>query len=221
MNEYIKSIRFFVSLDVFSRIVEFNLYILDQKDNIRDTIVIAASEVFSKYGYKKTTMDDIAVALGKGKSSIYYYFRNKEEIFQAVLEQEVIHLKSRLQHAVSLKKHPKGKLKAYIITRMKGIESMLNFYSAVKTEYLAQFEFMERVRYKYDQEEIANVQAILEGGIENGAFRIEDPYLASVAIVTSMKGFEIPLYIKGKKGQDIERRVDKLLKMLFNGILSK
>jgi hypothetical protein len=36
-----------------------------------------------------------------------------------------------------------------------------------------------------------------------------------------MKGFEIPLYIKGKKGQDVEQRVDKLLKMLFNGILNK
>jgi AcrR family transcriptional regulator len=194
---------------------------LVQKYNIRNSIVIAASEVFSKYGYKKTTMDDIAITLGKGKSSIYYYFRNKEEIFEAVLEQEVTLLKSNLQKAVGHKKHHKGKLKAYIITRMEGIESMLNLYAAVKNEYLAQFEFMERIRFKYDQEEIANIQSILEGGIENGDFSIEDPYLASVAIVTSMKGFEIPLYIRGKKDQNLERRVDKLLKMLFNGILSK
>ena len=192
-----------------------------QKDNIRESIVNAAGDIFSKYGYKKTTMDDIALALGKGKSSIYYYFRNKEEIFQAVLEQEVILLKSKLQKAVNGKKHHKGKLKAYIITRMKGFESMLNFYNAVKNEYLAQFEFIERIRYGYDQEEIATVQGILEEGIEKGVFRIEDPFLASLAIVTSMKGFEIPLYIKGKKGQDIEPRVDKLLKMLFNGILKK
>jgi len=192
-----------------------------QKENIRNSIVIAASEVFSKYGYKKTTMDDIAKALGKGKSSIYYYFSNKEEIFEAVLEQEVTLLKSNLQKAVNQKKHHKGKLKAYIITRMEGIESMLNFYAAVKNEYLAQFEFMERIRYKYDQEEIANIQEILEEGVEKGDFSIEDPFLASIAIVTSMKGFEIPLYIKGMKGQDLERRVDKLLNMLFNGIMKK
>ena len=194
---------------------------MSQKDNIKESIVVAASEVFSKYGYRKTTMDDIAMAMNKRKSSIYYYFRNKEEIFQAVLEKEVILLKSRLQDAVGNKKHPRGKLKAYILTRMEGIERMLNFYSAIKTEYLAQFEFMERIRHKYDQEEISNVQEILEGGIETGDFRIEDPYLASIAIVTSMKGFEIPLFIKGKRGRDIEKRVDKLLKMLFNGILSK
>lgn len=192
-----------------------------QKETMRKSIVNAASDIFSKYGYKKTTMDDIAMALGKGKSSIYYYFRNKEEIFQAVLEQEVILLKSKLQKAVNRKKHHKGKLKAYIITRMKGFESMINFYNAVKNEYLSQFEFIERIRYKYDQEEIAVVQGILEEGVEKGDFRIEDPFLASVVIVTSMKGFEIPLYITGKKGQDIEQIVDKLLKMLFNGILKK
>lgn len=192
-----------------------------QKETMRESIVNAASDIFSKYGYKKTTMDDIAMALGKGKSSIYYYFRNKEEIFQAVLEQEVILLKSKLQKAVNRKKHHKGKLKAYIITRMKGFESMINFYNAVKNEYLSQFEFIERIRYKYDQEEIAVVQGILEEGVEKGDFRIEDPFLASVVIVTSMKGFEIPLYITGKKGQDIEQIVDKLLKMLFNGILKK
>jgi len=194
---------------------------LVQKEIMREYIVNAASDIFSKYGYKKTTMDDIAMALGKGKSSIYYYFRNKEEIFQAVLEQEVILLKSKLQKAVNRKKHHKGKLKAYIITRMKGFESMINFYNAVKNEYLSQFEFIERIRYKYDQEEIAVVQGILEEGVEKGDFRIEDPFLASVVIVTSMKGFEIPLYITGKKGQDIEQIVDKLLKMLFNGILKK
>lgn len=188
---------------------------------MRASIVNAASDIFSKYGYKKTTMDDIALALGKGKSSIYYYFRNKEEIFQAVLEQEVILLKTKLQKAVNRKKHHKGKLKAYIITRMKGFESMINFYNAVKNEYLSQFEFIERIRHKYDQEVISTVQGILEEGVEKGDFSIEDPSLAAVAIVISMKGFEIPLFITGKKEQDIEQIVDKLMKMLFNGILKK
>jgi len=188
---------------------------------MRESIVKAAGDIFSKYGFRKTTMDDIAVALGKGKSSIYYYFHNKEEIFQAVLEQEVVQLKSRLQKAVDGKKNSKTKLKAYIITRMEGFESMLNFYNAVKNEYLAQYEFIERIRHKYDQEEISNIQGILQEGIEKEEFSIDDPFLASLAIVTSMKGFEIPLYIKGKSAQDIEQRVDKLLKMLFNGILKR
>jgi hypothetical protein len=122
---------------------------------------------------------------------------------------------------MSRKKHYRGKLKAYIITRMKGFERMINYYDAVKDESLSRFDFIENVRRKYDQDEIAALQGILTEGAKTGDFSIEDPFLASVAIVSSMKGFEIPLYIKGKKGQDVEQRVDKLLKMLFNGILNK
>jgi AcrR family transcriptional regulator len=207
-------------LDVFSQIVEILATII-QKDSTKETIVTAASEIFRKFGFRKTTMDDIALAMGKGKSSIYYYFRNKEEIFEAVLEEEINQLKIKLQKAVEGKKKSGEKLKAYIITRMEGFENMLNFYNAVKNEYMIQYAFIDRIRYKYDQEDIANVQEILERGVETGDFVIEDPFLASVAIVTSMKGFEIPLYIKGKKGADIETRVDKLLKMLFNGIVKR
>ena len=55
---------------------------------MRNELINAASGVFAKYGYKKTNMDDIAAVFGKGKTFIYYYFKNKEDIFQAVLTDE-------------------------------------------------------------------------------------------------------------------------------------
>jgi AcrR family transcriptional regulator len=185
-------------------------------DNMRASIINAAGDIFSRYGYKKTTMDDIALALGKGKSSIYYYYRNKEEILQAVLEQETVLLKSKLQKAVNRKKHPKGKLKAYIITRTKEFENMINFNNAVKNEYLSQFEFIKHLRQKYDQEEIATIQLILQEGFESVVFRIGDTNLAAFAILTSLKGLEIPLYPEHVP----EQVADKFLKILFNGILN-
>ena len=44
------------------------------KTEIRDQIVSTAAQIFSRFGFKKTTMDDIAKGMRKGKSSIYYYF---------------------------------------------------------------------------------------------------------------------------------------------------
>ena len=49
-----------------------------KKDLNRETILKIAQEIFSKYGYKKTTLDDIANAVRKGKSSLYYYFKSSE-----------------------------------------------------------------------------------------------------------------------------------------------
>ncbi len=39
-------------------------------------------EVFKRRGYNDITMDDIAKACGKGRSTLYHYFKNKEEVFE-------------------------------------------------------------------------------------------------------------------------------------------
>ena len=52
------------------------------KDQYRKKIVITSGQIFSRYGFKKTTMDEIAKELKMGKSSVYYYFKSKEDIFE-------------------------------------------------------------------------------------------------------------------------------------------
>jgi AcrR family transcriptional regulator len=44
-------------------------------------ILAAAGKCFVKFGYDKTTLDDIAGQVGINKASFYYYFKNKEAIF--------------------------------------------------------------------------------------------------------------------------------------------
>ncbi len=65
-----------------------NSSLTPSQDANRTAILDASRDLFARFGYKKTTMEDIAMALRKGKSSLYYYFKNKEEIFQAVIELE-------------------------------------------------------------------------------------------------------------------------------------
>lgn len=49
--------------------------------NPREQIIKAARKLFKQYGFKKASMSDIALMVHKSKSSIYYYFKSKEEIF--------------------------------------------------------------------------------------------------------------------------------------------
>ncbi|WP_447642710.1 MULTISPECIES: TetR/AcrR family transcriptional regulator [Chitinophagaceae] len=58
-------------------------------DRTRKEILLAAQKLFQENGLHNITMEDIAKAIGKGKSSLYYYFKSKEEIFSAVLEMEI------------------------------------------------------------------------------------------------------------------------------------
>jgi len=206
-------------LDRFIQMVETDK--MNQKEEIKTNILAVASEIFSRFGFYKTTMDDIARATGKGKSSIYYYYKNKEDIFISVVEKEVIEVKSKIMVAISSQSDPRNKLKAYVLERMQGFKKFLNLYSVLKTEFLSHFDFAEQIRKKYDKEEINIIKSILDEGVLRNEFNIEDTYLTAVAIVTAMKGLEIPLFITHSAEDHLELRLDQLLGVLFNGILKR
>ena len=173
-------------------------------------------------------MDEIAQASAKGKSSIYYYFSSKEDIFQAVVEKEASMLKRELLDAIEPVTDPQEKLKVYVLVRMRTFKKLANYYAAIKSEYLIHLDFVENVRKKYDLEEITMVENILKAGAKNNEFNIDNTRLAAVAIVTAMKGLEIPLFWEddkeqdeGKKEQDMEKRLDDLINILFYGLVKR
>ncbi len=190
------------------------------RDEVKEAIVNVARHIFSRFGFKKTTMDEIAIASRKGKSSIYYYFASKEEIFQAVVEKEAEILKQELIKANNETDSPEQKLKMHVLIRMRTMEKLANFYSAIKDDYLGHLDFIEKIRKKYDQEEIQMMESILVEGVKNGIFEIEDTALAAIAIVTAMKGMEIPLFW-GVEEKDIESRLDHLIHILFHGVMKR
>ncbi|MGB9746498.1 MAG: TetR/AcrR family transcriptional regulator [Bacteroidales bacterium] len=187
---------------------------------IRDQIVETASRIFSKYGFRKTTMDEIARVMGKGKSSIYYYFKNKEEIYEAVIDHETEILRRELIKAISQASTPQEKLRRFVEVRMRIFNKLSNVYDAIRTEVVAHLASIEKFRQKYDREEIHMLQDILQEGVDKGDFRIEDTLLTATAIVTALKGLEVPLFWSGTR-KDTEERMSDLLDVLFYGILNR
>ncbi|MBN2683613.1 MAG: TetR/AcrR family transcriptional regulator [Bacteroidales bacterium] len=193
---------------------------MSNKDDVRENIVELARVIFSKFGYKKTTMDDIANAAGKGKSSLYYYFKSKEEVFEAVVENEASILSAELNKVLDKDINPKEKLREYILVRLKVIETLSNIMEVIKNKYLTEIECVYGIRKKYDQDELRMLRLILEEGVEKGVFEIENEELAAEGILTFMKGLQIPLFIDNYLSKT-EPRLDNILSMLFFGILSK
>ena len=72
----------------------------------RQAILDAAHEQFSQYGFRKTSMDDIAKGLGISRASLYSYFANKDEIFRcvsiAIHERALEQANALLQESASL-----------------------------------------------------------------------------------------------------------------------
>jgi AcrR family transcriptional regulator len=193
---------------------------IKEDDEIRNHIVLAAGTIFSHFGFKKATMEEIAAATRKGKSSLYYYFRSKEEVFQAVVEKEAEELRGELMEEIAKYDDPMEQLRGYILVRMRKLKKVTNFYDALKSDYLSHLEFIDKIRRRFDEDEIHIVTQILQTGISNGKFDVESPELSAVAIVTAMKGLEIPLFIQKSQG-NLETRLDSLIKFLFYGLVKR
>lgn len=193
---------------------------IDIKDDVSEIILNSAKTIFARYGFKKTTMDEIAQAARKGKSSIYHYFKSKEDIFKAIVEKEADELSAAIAKAINAETTSKKKIRAYVLARMKGINNLTNLYSALKDEYLEHYSFIENVRVKYDTEEVNTIKGILKTGVEDGEFKIEDINLTAFALVTALKGLEYPLFIKNNNAKT-EKRFEGLLNVLFYGIIAR
>ena len=190
------------------------------KEEFRKKIIITAGQIFSHYGFKKTTMDEIARALRMGKSSIYYYFRSKEEIFEAVVLNEADILRNELTRAIKSVESPADKMKNYVFVRMRAFEKLSNYYNAIFDKNLDHFEFIERIREKYDLEELAILRLILYLGTRRKVFSVANSEYTAIAIQTTLKGLEVPLFWK-KKELNIQDRLNTILEVLFYGIVSK
>ena len=191
------------------------------KEEVRDYIVNVACKIFNRHGFKKTTMDEIAVACHKGKSSIYYYFRSKEDIFRAVVEREAEELKERLDRTIRKDDQAIDRLKAYILFRLHRVRSLENFYAALNEDSLSHMDFILEIRRNFDMEERQLVREILGDGMRNGSFHISSSEIGAIAISTMMKGLELPLLLSEEHKADREELLEDLIRVLFYGIIKR
>ncbi len=194
---------------------------LNYNESVRVSILEAAQGLFSKFGYKKTTMEDIAQELHKGKSSLYYYFKNKEEIFQAVIDWEQSVLLSKLHEIVDSDQEPEKKLNNYVLVRMQTISELDNYFKALTDEKSGGLEFVKKVKESSEKEEIEMVKKILEEGISNDTFQIKNTLMGATALALAMKGLEVPMFNATNKFEDVIEHVQNVMNILFYGLIKR
>ncbi len=191
------------------------------KSEIRAEIVTVARKVFTRKGFRKTTMEDIAHACKKGKSSIYYYYSSKEQIFEAVVIREAQELKKQLNKVINSGKTPIEQLKDYILFRLYHVKTVSNFYAVLNEEYMDQMNFVERIRQKFEEEEYKMVKDILEKGMSDGAFVLNNAHIGAIAFTTMLKGLELPLFLNKYTRAEKEKLLDDLIRVIFYGIIKR
>lgn len=168
----------------------------------RKQIVDAARLLFAREGFRDTTVGDIAVASGKGRRTVYSHFKNKEEIYDAVVESELDILSDMLMEVASRHLSPDEKLIELIFARLDKIRTVVLRNGSLRANFFRDIMRVENVRRKFDAKEIALVKSILIEGVQQNVFSVQDIDMTAKIIHYCVKGIEVP-YILGKLTGDL------------------
>ncbi len=197
-------------------------------DDKKEKILIASMKVFAKYGYHKTTLDDIANQLNIKKNSLYYYFPNKESIFNEIIIAQRQNLIETLQKEIKKHGSTEHKLKSFL--------KKLIYYSSERASlYSISFEVFKEIgeiieaSYKEFKTSVRLLfESILLEGVKNGELKehnsegFADNILLYASLLqlkefqsSNVHSFE-EIDFKG-----IEKRIHFVLDSILSGLLVK
>jgi AcrR family transcriptional regulator len=186
---------------------------------VKERILTTSSTLFSRFGFVKTTIEDIAHALMMSKGALYYYFKNKDDLFAEIIERECASFLEQIEAAIASYSSFGDKLKAYASTRMQLFKNLANSYQTFMDDYLKHYSLIQRLRSRYDTFEIELIRSLLNQGVACSEFDIRDTALAAKAIFASVKGLEYE-WATSKTPDEIRNNSALLLDLLLHGILT-
>lgn len=183
-----------------------------KRDIVREKILSAAENVFDRHGFEKTTLDDLGRELGMNKTSLYYYYKNKEDIFAAVILRQSEAFLGALENKTGKKKAGKAALKTYLEQR----GGLLKKAPLLNKAYLNPFFASEAVSValaEAEESEATFLRQLMAKGIKNGELKKGTDKGARV-IISALQA----LHAKGKSS---EKDVLMLSDFLLEGVAKK
>ena len=137
----------------------------------REKLIEVARQLFAHKGIENTTMNDIANASDKGRRTIYTYFKNKKEIYNAVIERESEQSVSRLREIVGLNISPAEKVRRFFEVRLELVkDTTIVQNDPLKRFFMRDIKRVEKIRKLALEKERILLNEILKEGVELGVF---------------------------------------------------
>jgi AcrR family transcriptional regulator len=165
--------------------------------DVRDQIVAAATEHFSQYGYEKTTVSDLAKAIGFSKAYIYKFFESKQAIGELICANCLRQIETEVSAAIDGTERPPEKLRRMFKTAVEA--SLRLFFQDRKLYEIAASAATERWQavLAYEERIQKLLQDILQEGRQSGDFERKTPLdETSMAIFLVMRPYLNPLLLQ-------------------------
>ncbi len=188
----------------------------------RQMFVDVARQIFAKKGIANTTMNDIAEASGKGRRTLYTYFKSKDDVYYAVIEAELERLSDKLDEVASKRIPPHDKIIELIYTHLSMIKETVMRNGNLRAEFFRNIWMVERVRKNFDEDEIELFRKVYTEAKTDGDFDIDNVDLVADITHYCIKGLEVP-FIYGRLGHGLTEESSRPLvaKVVYGALGNK
>lgn len=195
-----------------------------EPDAIRKSILDAAEELFGRFGYRKTTVQEIADEAGVGKGTIYLHFESKRAVALATIDRLIQEVVDRLREIAASGEPVADRIRSMLIERVMVRFDGVQAYSGRLDELLAGLrnDLLARRRY-YFQTEAVLLSRVLEEGRTQGVIDVEKPQVTARALITatnSLLPYDLSARELGRR-YDLQRQVESVVDLLLRGILAR
>ncbi|WP_371999865.1 TetR/AcrR family transcriptional regulator (plasmid) [Tistrella mobilis] len=190
-----------------------------RKALVEKQIMEQACILFARKGFDGTTLTDVADAVGLTRAAVYYYFRNKEALLEAiVVEATAAPLAESAAWRETAPEDPVERLRSFVEMRVRGVLArQLKMRMIQVTEAVLPPDMAER-HTEARRRVLAEYRAILREGMEAGAFRAQDERVAALAII-GMVNWTVNWFSPGR-GAELAAVARQIADMAVQSVIS-
>ena len=182
---------------------------MSEKLSKKALIMLEADAAFSQHGYEATHLEAIARACGVTKPAIYYHFKDKSALYEAVLLKRFLEL-SEVIIANTGSEDPVEALKAYIETFGNYMIDTPSFSAIFSREIANDAKAMPQSCIVALSRTLQRLSDILQKGKEEGVFECENPFMIQMMIVTTLSSYLTTRSLR-KRVFDVLEKQDKAI----------
>lgn len=188
----------------------------EEQNRKRRDVFAASLPLFLGKGFYETSMKEIAEACGMGKSTLYDYFKTKDEILVAFAEEEVMVLTARVQEIAARPAPAEQRLRevmqAHLVYMEERKEFFLKLYIEMQRLDTASLMRIQKKRHIYQD----LLCGLIEEGIREGAFRPVQPLLATRTLLSLLN----PVVFTSRPTGTPEEMLEEIIGIFFKGIVA-
>lgn len=186
-----------------------------------EIILAAALRVFSRYGYRKATLEDIATELNMTAAGIYAYAESKRELYEQTVTFALLRWQNKVRAAVAEQKSATEKLSVLCDCALHYLAQDKEFSQLLKSDpsIFPMFPAVDPYE-EINAASVTMVADILTLGEKTGEFRALDAATVSEVIFSIYKGFVIHAYVQDEV-EFLEKNLPQTLDLILRGIERK